>query len=171
MTLERVRELDEIIEDSQIQSKHLKEELFNEQTAARLLSEENTRLKNVLSQLTIRSQLLNNKMDDLSMDKLLVDELEEYKRLLDEIDAEVIRSAEAEETQRELQKRIESSRSALLDVQNVIAALKNEELAVTGELSMKERMLSKSLGIVGDETLAAEMDKQKGRFKALEELQ
>ena len=51
------------------------------------------------------------------MDKLLVDELEEYKRLLDEIDAEVIRSAEAEETQRELQKRIESSRSALLDVQ------------------------------------------------------
>lgn len=71
------------------------------------------------------------------MDKLLVDELEEYKRLLDEIDAEVIRSAEAEETQRELQKRIESSRSALLDVQNVIAALKNEELAVTGELSRK----------------------------------
>ena len=67
------------------------------------------------------------------MDKLLVEELEEYKRLLDEIDAEVIRSAEAEETQRELQKRIESSRSALLDVQNVIAALKNEELAVTGE--------------------------------------
>ena len=57
------------------------------------------------------------------MDKLLVEELEEYKRLLDEIDAEVIRSAEAEETQRELQKRIESSRSALLDVQNVIAAL------------------------------------------------
>ena len=49
MTLERVRELDEKIEDSQIQSKHLKEELFNEQTAARLLSEENTRLKNVLS--------------------------------------------------------------------------------------------------------------------------
>ena len=94
-------------------------------------------------------------MDDLSMDKLLVDELEEYKRLLDEIDAEVIRSAEAEETQRELQKRIESSRSALLDVQNVIAALKNEELAVTGELSMKERMLSKSLGIEGVETLAA----------------
>lgn len=138
MTLERVRELDEKIEDSQIQSKHLKEELFNEQTAARLLSEENTRLKNVLSQLTIRSQLLNKKMDDLSMDKLLVDELEEYKRLLDEIDAEVIRSAEAEETQRELQKRIESSRSALLDVQNVIAALKNEELAVTGELSQKE---------------------------------
>lgn len=37
------------------------------------------------------------------MDKLLVEELEEYKRLLDEIDAEVIRSAEAEETQRELQ--------------------------------------------------------------------
>lgn len=133
-------------------AKHLKEELFNEQTAARLLSEENTRLKNVLSQLTIRSQLLNKKMDDLSMDKLLVDELEEYKRLLDEIDAEVIRSAEAEETQRELQKRIESSRSALLDVQNVIAALKNEELAVTGELSMKERMLSKSLGIEGVET-------------------
>ena len=72
-----VRELDEKIEDSQIQSKHLKEELFNEQTAARLLSEENTRLKNVLSQLTIRSQLLNKKMDDLSMDKLLVDELED----------------------------------------------------------------------------------------------
>lgn len=62
------------------------------------------------------------------MDKLLVDELEEYKRLLDEIDAEVIRSAEAEETQRELQKRIESSRSALLDVQNVIAALKTRSL-------------------------------------------
>ena len=100
VTLERVRELDEKIEASQIQSKHLKEELFNEQTAARLLSEESTRLKNVLSQLTIRSQLLNKKMDDLSMDKLLVEELEEYKRLLDEIDAEVIRSAEAEETQR-----------------------------------------------------------------------
>lgn len=32
VTLERVRELDEKIEDSQIQSKHLKEELFNEQT-------------------------------------------------------------------------------------------------------------------------------------------
>lgn len=62
------------------------------------------------------------------MDKLLVEELEEYKRLLDEIDAEVIRSAEAEETQRELQKRIESSRSALLDVQNVIAALKTKNL-------------------------------------------
>lgn len=62
MTLERVRELDEKIEASQIQSKHLKEELFNEQTAARLLSEESTRLKNVLSQLTIRSQLLNKKM-------------------------------------------------------------------------------------------------------------
>lgn len=45
MTLERVRELDEKIEASQIQSKHLKEELFNEQTAARLLSEESTRLK------------------------------------------------------------------------------------------------------------------------------
>lgn len=158
MTLERVRELDEKIEASQIQSKHLKEELFNEQTAARLLSEESTRLKNVLSQLTIRSQLLNKKMDDLSMDKLLVEELEEYKRLLDEIDAEVIRSAEAEETQRELQKRIESSRSALLDVQNVIAALKNEELAVTGELSMKERMLFKSLGTEGVGTLAAELD-------------
>lgn len=83
---------------------------------------------------------------------------EEYKRLLDEIDAEVIRSAEAEETQRELQKRIESSRSALLDVQNVIAALKNEELAVTGELSMKERMLFKSLGTEGVGTLAAELD-------------
>lgn len=171
VTLERVRELDEKIEDSQIQSKHLKEELFNEQTAARLLSEENTRLKNVLSQLTIRSQLLNKKMDDLSMDKLLVDELEEYKRLLDEIDAEVIRSAEAEETQRELQKRIESSRSALLDVQNVIAALKNEELAVTGELSMKERMLSKSLGIEGVETLAAELDNQNERLNALDALQ
>lgn len=45
VTLERVRELDEKIEASQIQSKHLKEELFNEQTAARLLSEESTRLK------------------------------------------------------------------------------------------------------------------------------
>lgn len=171
VTLERVRELDEKIEASQIQSKHLKEELFNEQTAARLLSEESTRLKNVLSQLTIRSQLLNKKMDDLSMDKLLVEELEEYKRLLDEIDAEVIRSAEAEETQRELQKRIESSRSALLDVQNVIAALKNEELAVTGELSMKERMLFKSLGTEGAETLAAELDNQNERLNALDALQ
>lgn len=93
------------------------------------------------------------------------------KRLLDEIDAEVIRSAEAEETQRELQKRIESSRSALLDVQNVIAALKNEELAVTGELSMKERMLSKSLGIEGVETLAAELDNQNERLNALDALQ
>ena len=105
------------------------------------------------------------------MDKLLVEELEEYKRLLDEIDAEVIRSAEAEETQRELQKRIESSRSALLDVQNVIAALKNEELAVTGELSMKERMLFKSLGTEGAETLAAELDNQNERLNALDALQ
>lgn len=169
--LERVRELDERIESSQIESKHLKEELFNDQTAARLLSEENARLKNILSQLTIRSQLLNKKMDDLSVDKLLVDELEEYKRLLDEIDAEVIRSAEAEETQRELQKRIEASRSALLDVQNAIAALKNEELAVTGELSMKERMLSKSLGTEGTETLAAELDNQNERLNALDALQ
>lgn len=169
--LERVRELDEKIESSQIQSKHLKDELLNEQTAARLLSEENARLKTILSQLTIRSQLLNKKMDDLSVDKLLVDELEEYKHLLDEIDAEVIRSAEAEETQREVQKRIESSRSALLDVQNSIAVLKNEELALTGELSMKERMLSKSLGTEGTKTLAAELDNQNERLNALDALQ
>ena len=76
--------------------------------------------------------------NEISDDNL--EELEEYKRLLDEIDAEVISSAEEAATQRELQKRIDSSLSTFFDIQKVSAALKNEELVVTAEISADERI-------------------------------
>lgn len=171
LSLERVQELHEDLEKSHIELKHKKDELTREQTVGRLLQEETARLKTFLSQQTIKLQLLNKKMDDLATDALLVTELDEYKRQLEQIDSEIQRGEKAEEDQKELQKKIENSKSQLLEVQNLLASLKNEELSAAGELSMKERMLMKLIGTTTIEKLSAELDDHLDRLNAMEALQ
>lgn len=169
--LERARTLDNMLESDTVLLMKRKETLARAIGAERSLQEENTRLKTLVSQLTIKAQLLNKKMNDLSTDALLVTELDEYKQNLLQISEEASRGDKAEEEQKQLQKQIEISKNELSDVLDAIVDLKNEELGLTGELSMKERMLSKLIGHDSFERLSSELKEQDEKLGALDSLQ
>lgn len=169
--LEKARGLDALLEHDTVLLMRKKETLSRELGLQRSIQEENVRLKTLVSQLTIKAQLLNKKMSDLSTDALLVTELDEYKQNLLQIGEEVARGQQAEEDQKKLQKEIEASKNELANVLDAIVSLKNEELGLTGELSMKERMLVKLIGHDTYERLSADLKEQDERLSALDSLQ